>query len=299
MDAVAFDGHQAGARIGRRDLHGDFVAGRVLGAVQLQIEFGVAFQVASQIALASHGERHAAQHRAIGICQLQREASRHGGGQDVFGTLRRQRERRPGALGFLQHGLVGVGAVVLLHQCRNVAAFQQHRLQAVEGCGRRVRGQRLEAHRAHAVLGDELQLAVGLVPHQRAGWRKQRAGNGFHPLSAIRLEPFDGQPQLVDAVVVAAEIEGQTGDALGVGDGFVELLGDAARLDVRVAVRVGEDEARVGGKARRGRHQFDAAAHAPMARRRAEQVLQHHLGDVLAGGHPAMLGAVFDLGANA
>ena len=192
VHVVAFDGRQARAGIGRRDLHDDLFAGRVFGAVQLEVEFRVALEIAGEIASAGHRERHAAQHRALGVHQMQCEAARRGRRQRVVRPLCRHRERLAGEFGFLQHRLIGESAVALLHERGNVAAFEQHRFEVGQRRLAGVGGQGHEAYIAQGFLGDEGQVAVRRVAHQRRRRREQRASDRPHALTAVGLEALDG-----------------------------------------------------------------------------------------------------------
>ena len=298
VEPLPFDRDEPGAGVGCRDLHHDLLAGPVLGAVEFEVELRVALQVAREIGGAGHRELHPAQLDAPAY-DFQRVAPGLRRRQHDLGAFLRQRERLAPDLAFLQHRLVGEGAVLLLHEGRHVAPLEQHGFETGDRPGRSVRPDGHEPHRTLGVAGDEGEVAVRPVADQRLGRRQKRPGNGHHTASAADLEPLRLQPEPVDAVLVPPQVERQPGDSVVPGDGLGEFDGDRPRQGVRIPVRIGERELRKRVELRRDRVERQRSSHPPSLRRRAEQVLQRHQSNVIAGSHPAVLGTPNDGRANA
>ena len=136
MDPLALDGDESGAGVGRGDFEQYFVAGPIFAAVEFEVEFRIALQVAGDVGGTGYREFDAAQLAAVGTDQFERITSRSVAGQEMIAARRRQGEWRTVQLGFLLDRLIGIGPVALPDQRRHVAAFVQHRFDAVHS-GRR------------------------------------------------------------------------------------------------------------------------------------------------------------------
>ena len=284
VHAVALDGDQAGAGVGRLDLELDGLARGVVSLVERQLQLGISLQRSSEIRRTGHVVLDARQLGRGRVSHHEREVAGLDGRQRHGESRGRDRERHVAHRGLLLDRLILVGPVKLPSEYRHVADADARETQLARAELLAVGTDRDELHGALAILLQIAQVPVRFVADQERLVRHDRARLRGDAATPLGLVPFRDEAQAIGGSGKPLQPEVELRLAGGIGRGGRQLV----RVGLLGLLRVGEAvvfEPSQGGEAGR---QLHSRGHAAARGRGPEQVLEGDACREAVGGDPSV-----------